>query len=273
MAADGPASRAPAPRPPQRSAQPVTSRPLRVLVAEDNLVNQQVALRMLEKMGYRADLAANGMEVLEALQRDNYDVVLMDVQMPDLDGLDATRRLRKLLPEGRQPYVIAVTANAMSGDREECLAAGMDDYISKPVRRADLDAALSRVGQGRHRVPGQATPAPSVSLINQEAIEALRESMGSDDEVAGLVTIFREQADRDIAAMRAAWPEALDALGKLAHRLKGSSLSLGAHTLAERCRQLEQRARRGLADDETARLLCVIEDEYQQACAALQELI
>jgi PAS domain S-box-containing protein len=256
----------PPPRP-LRHAQPIASRSLRVLVAEDNLVNQQVAVRMLEKMGYQADLATNGLEVLEALRQRVYDVVLMDVQMPDMDGLDATRRLRAMLPDSRQPYVIAVTANAMSGDREECLGAGMDDYISKPVRRADLQTSLARVGQGR-----PATPAPASAMVDGDAIGALRESMGSDEEVARLVAIFREQADRDIAAMHTAWPDSLDILVRLAHRLKGSSLSLGVRTLAEHCRQLEQRARDGLADAETARMLRTVESEYQLACQALQQL-
>jgi PAS domain S-box-containing protein len=132
--------------------------PLRILLAEDNLVNQKVAIRILERMGYRADIAANGVEVLEALKRQNYDVVLMDLQMPEMDGLEATRRIIQDWPDlsehdrigsskngGRQrPRIIAMTANAMHGDRETCLAAGMDDYISKPISIEELVAALKR---------------------------------------------------------------------------------------------------------------------------------
>jgi CheY-like chemotaxis protein len=118
--------------------------PLRILLAEDNATNQKLALRVLARMGYQADLAANGVEVLEALQRQVYDVVLMDVQMPEMDGLAATRTLRRELPEARQPRVIAMTANAMQGDREMCLAAGMDDYVSKPIRVEELVEALSK---------------------------------------------------------------------------------------------------------------------------------
>ncbi len=117
----------------------------RLLLAEDNVVNQKVALTMLQKMGFRADVAANGLEVLAAVERQPYDVILMDVQMPEMDGLEATRQLVRLHPNrAERPWIIALTANAMQGDREMCLAAGMDDYISKPIKRADLLAAIER---------------------------------------------------------------------------------------------------------------------------------
>jgi CheY-like chemotaxis protein len=118
--------------------------PLRILLAEDNVVNQKLALRLLSKMGYRADMASNGLEVLEAVERQTYDVILMDVQMPEMDGLEATRHLCERLKPHRRPRIIAMTANAMQGDREMCLQSGMDDYISKPVRVEDLFLALSR---------------------------------------------------------------------------------------------------------------------------------
>jgi GAF domain-containing protein/CheY-like chemotaxis protein len=117
--------------------------PLRILVAEDNQVNQKLALRILEQMGYRADVASNGLEAVESIERQTYDVILMDVQMPELDGLDATREIRQLA-HTTQPHIIAMTANAMEGDREACLAAGMDDYISKPIRVDELIGALQR---------------------------------------------------------------------------------------------------------------------------------
>jgi len=118
--------------------------PLRILLAEDNAVNQKLALRLLAQLGYRADVAGNGLEVIAALERQPYDIVLMDVQMPELDGLEATRRIRAQWTPPRGPRIIAMTANAMQGDREECLAAGMDDYISKPIRVHDLLSALQR---------------------------------------------------------------------------------------------------------------------------------
>jgi len=117
---------------------------LRILLAEDNSVNQKVALRILEKLGYRADVASNGLEALEALERESYDVVLMDVQMPEMDGLDASRRICARWPAESRPRIVAMTANAMIEDREACFAAGMDDYIAKPVSPEALAEALSR---------------------------------------------------------------------------------------------------------------------------------
>ena len=119
--------------------------PLRILIAEDNAVNQKLAIRMLEQMGYRADLASNGLEAIEAITRQPYDVILMDVQMPEMDGLDATRKIR-MIQTVAQPRIVAMTANAMQGDRELCLAAGMDDYISKPIRANELVESLMRAG-------------------------------------------------------------------------------------------------------------------------------
>ena len=121
--------------------------PLRVLVAEDNGVNQKVALAMLRHLGYRADLAADGVEAVEAVRRVPYDVVFMDLQMPELDGVDATRQILAEQPPGRRPRIIALTANAFEEDREACLAAGMDDYVSKPLKTETLEAALLKASR------------------------------------------------------------------------------------------------------------------------------
>ncbi len=118
--------------------------PLTVLLAEDNHVNQKVALRFLERMGYRADAVGNGLEVVEALKGKRYELVLMDLQMPEMDGLEATRQIRQRMPRDRQPKIVALTANAMQGDRDICLAAGMDDYISKPVKLHEIAAVIRR---------------------------------------------------------------------------------------------------------------------------------
>jgi signal transduction histidine kinase/DNA-binding response OmpR family regulator len=124
-----------------------TRLPLRILVADDNPLNQKVAQRVLARMGYRTDVVGNGLEVLAAVARQPYDLVLMDVQMPEMDGLEAARTLCRELPSERRPRIVAMTAEAMAGDRERCLAAGMDDYVTKPVRFADLEAALLRCAE------------------------------------------------------------------------------------------------------------------------------
>ena len=116
--------------------------PLRILLVEDNIVNQKLALRLLASMGYQADLATNGLEAIEAVEREPYDLVLMDVQMPEMDGLEATRRIVEEIPIERRPWIVAMTANAMDGDREACLEAGMNGYISKPIRVDELVAAV-----------------------------------------------------------------------------------------------------------------------------------
>ena len=128
--------------------------PLRILLAEDNAVNQKLAMRLLSQMGYRADLAGNGIEAIERIEREPYDVVLMDVQMPEMDGLEASRRITAQWPVGQRPRIVAMTANAMQGGREACLAAGMDDYVTKPIRVDALMQALISVAARR---PGPGT--------------------------------------------------------------------------------------------------------------------
>jgi signal transduction histidine kinase/CheY-like chemotaxis protein/HPt (histidine-containing phosphotransfer) domain-containing protein len=144
--------------------------PLRLLVVEDNVVNQRLALLVLEQMGYRADVAGNGVEALLALDRAPYDVLLMDVQMPEMDGLTATRRIRARA--GRQPVIIAMTANALKEDRDACLASGMDDYLSKPVRVGELQSALLRHGiRAAAAVPAPALPVVEPPVVPEPAGE------------------------------------------------------------------------------------------------------
>jgi CheY-like chemotaxis protein len=146
-AAGSGASAARGPERPAVDPELASRHPLSILLAEDNGVNQKLALRLLANMGYNADLAKDGLEAIAALEGKPYDVVLMDVQMPELDGLEATRRIRARWPD-RSLRIVAMTANAMAGDRDACLAAGMDDYVSKPIHPAELAAALERTPSG-----------------------------------------------------------------------------------------------------------------------------
>jgi CheY-like chemotaxis protein len=151
LLAHGPASKEVKAAKPKIDAEMARRHPLRILLAEDNVVNQKLALRILSQMGYRADLASNGIEAVESVERQTYDVVLMDVQMPEMDGLEATRRITAKYKPNQRPRIVAMTANAMQGDREECLAAGMDDYVTKPIR---VDALVQALAQAAPRNEG-----------------------------------------------------------------------------------------------------------------------
>jgi CheY-like chemotaxis protein len=134
----------PANKPAQADAHMAERFPLTILLAEDNAYNQKLATLVLKQMGYKADVAGNGLEAIQAVERQHYDVILMDVQMPEMDGLEATRAICARWPRGKRPHIIAMTANAMQGDREMCLQAGMDDYLSKPIRVNELASVLER---------------------------------------------------------------------------------------------------------------------------------
>ncbi len=229
--------------------------PLRILVAEDNAVNQKVALSLLARLGYRADVAANGQEAIDALLRQPYDVILMDGQMPEMDGIEATRLIRGELSAGQQPRIIAMTADALQGDRERYLAAGMDDYISKPVRLEDLVRVLTQ-DQHRGAVPqpgGAAPPNPAASAgagslvrINRAVLAEFQELMGDDGRqmVEGLVTLYLKDVPLLIENMRqAAGCGNLDDLRRAAHTLKGNSSQVGAVHLSSLCFDLEQAAK------------------------------
>jgi CheY-like chemotaxis protein/HPt (histidine-containing phosphotransfer) domain-containing protein len=248
---------------PQAAAQAVdggepAASPLRILLAEDNAVNQKVALALLGQLGYRADVAWNGLEALAALERHSYDVVLMDVQMPELDGLDATRQIcARWSPEAR-PRIIAMTANALLEDREECFAAGMDDYVAKPIRPEELAQALTRAKPLQVKSDG-ASDGPS---LDAGALDNLRE-LGGDDFLTEVIDTFFADAPTLLATLRRSLDEE-DAgeLRRAAHTLKSNGATLGAGEFAELCRALEQRARDGKLADASA-LVDRIEQEYE----------
>jgi PAS domain S-box-containing protein len=242
---------------------PAEWQPLRILVAEDNAVNQRVALLVLGKLGYRADLAGNGREAIDALERQEYDVVLMDVQMPEMDGLQATREIRRRWPvPQRRPRIIAMTAGATEDDRRACLAAGMDDYVSKPIRQEELAAALSRRG----------TSSPeTMPPIDRDTLGRLRDAVGGDEAVRELTRTFLSDSQKLLAALR-------DDLGagrnddvrRHAHTLKSTAASFGADSLAELCRRLENLAGAGSADRLTD-LVDDIDAEFGRVAAALSD--
>ncbi|MFI5909830.1 response regulator [Dactylosporangium sp. NPDC051541] len=251
--------------------QPV--RALRILVAEDNQVNQTVATMMLAKLGHRADVAANGAEALAAVRRVTYDVVLMDVQMPVLDGLDATRRIRAELPPDRQPHIIALTASALIEDRAACEAAGMDDYLTKPMRPTDLATALgtytaSHPQPASSSVASAASPAApsSVSSASEPSLEGdirarIRELTDDDPSPQEL-----ELVRRVLISFCTKAPDTMvrlaDAVGDgdsaaavgAAHTLTGAAGNVGAAVLAKLSSEFETQARAGLPDDAAATL-------------------
>ncbi len=246
--------------------------PLRLLLAEDNLTNQKLALRLLERLGYRADVAVNGREVLTALRQQPYDVVLMDVQMPEMDGLEATRQIIQEWGAARRPYIIAMTANALPEDREACLAAGMDDYLSKPIQVDALVQAL-KAGSGGQKaaVEAHAAPPPSPEVLDLEELERLRQATGHDAVfLAELLTMFQADSAGLLQDMRQAVEQkAADRLRRAAHSLKANSASLGATALAALCREVESLAKIGQVDAAAAKL-DRLTAEYEKAVAALE---
>ena len=286
--------------------------PLRILLAEDNTVNQKLALRILSRFGYRADAVANGLEVLNALERQHYDVVLMDVQMPEMDGLEASRRIVERWPREKRPRIIALTANAMAEDRAACLAAGMDDYLTKPIRPADLAEALRRCvplaarraavaggskgsesgagntagsetaaggdsrGTARDGAAGaEATVATANSpAIDEKTFKRLVAEMGGDmDFVREVVATFlREGAAMIEELAAAAGAHDADSVHRIAHTLKSNAQSVGALELASVCRAIEQMGRDRSLDGLGERLE-EVRREFGRVCAELGGLV
>lgn len=258
--------------------------PLRILLAEDNATNQKLALRLLARMGYRADVAANGLEALEALERQTYDVVLMDMQMPEMDGLEATRQIHRRWPGEQHPYIVAMTANAMEGDREMCLAAGMDDYVSKPIRVEALVQALQRGSADIHvrradkaveaeRVEAETSLSQPSNYLDPAALENLRETTGDTPEfLVELIDTFLEDAPQLLGDLQKALDKE-DAAGVrlAAHSLKSNGAEFGATIFSDLCRQLEMLGRSGqLAGAEA--LLIQVNKEFANVRAALEAI-
>ncbi|EIJ43239.1 signal transduction histidine kinase [Beggiatoa alba B18LD] len=238
--------------------------PLRILLAEDNPINQQLALIMLNNMGYQADVAGNGLEVLNTLQRNHYDLILMDVQMPEMDGFMTTQMIRQTRSHTTNPLrIVAMTANALQGDREKCLAVGMDDYLSKPMRWEDLYAILEKWGrqmiQTHQKVDLTITstpplnlsliaPIPDIKVVDMATLRMVKTSMGNGWE--RLRDVFLQQTEELSKEMLVQYTQQNnEAVSQIAHKLRGSASTVGAKSLAHLCELIEFNEKRGNPQD------------------------
>lgn len=262
-----------------------------ILFAEDNGINRAVALGQLQKLGYSADTVTNGLEVLEALQRVSYDVILMDCQMPEMDGYETTRiiRLREQQSKQRPVYIIAMTARTTKEDRDQCIAVGMEDYLSKPVEPADLQMALERcirARSGNDRTEGVALSQPGENRTEggeaQEAapgdptvdIERLKEiSDGSPERLRELISLYFSQAEELIKGVGAAIAAgSAKEVTRLAHKLAGSSLSCGMTAIVPSLQKLEQQGKQGRLS-EADRLLAEAKEKLKSIRCQLADYL
>ncbi len=243
--------------------------PLRILLCDDNAINQKVALRLLQQMGYQAHLAANGLEALAALDREPYDLVFMDVMMPEMGGVEATAVIRERqkksfqFPNYKFPIIIvAMTANAMQGDRDKCLAAGMDDYLAKPVRPEDVRRVVERWGAVAARnddspsaaspssTPTPAAPPPSPASTPEESLVDMERLLeftdGTRESLRELTDLYLCQTEDQIAKLQAAVTAGVAAeVRRLAHSCAGASATCGMRRLVPLLRELESQSARG----------------------------
>jgi two-component system, sensor histidine kinase and response regulator len=245
--------------------------PVRILVAEDNLVNQKVALGQLYTLGYRAEAVGNGRELLEALEHTEVDVILMDCQMPEMDGFDATAEVRRREGTSRHTIIIAMTANALEGETEKCLAAGMDDYLSKPVKQDLLRAKLAQ-WTGPASIMHEANevgPTANGSVIDRKQMAMLRQVQPPErpDFVTELIDMFLRDAANQLVALHAAVAQENAAeMQCLAHRLRGSSANLGAMQMSALFAEFEELD----AADNAAAILTKLDNEFERVRVALE---
>ncbi len=254
----------------RRAGEDRSARRLRVLLAEDNPINQQVAVRMLHRLGHDVEVAHNGQEAVDRVESEPFDIVLMDLQMPAMDGLDATREIRRRLAPDRQPRIVALTANAMQADRQRCLEAGMDDYIAKPFRLETLRDTLLRLDlPGHDDAPESPTgtpttdaapaPAPAEGLvIDREVLDELRAMLGAGENAGFLRDLIQDFLNDSRQLLdelhEAARRDDAPTFERLAHTLKSSSAMFGALTFSNACRELEEIGESGRLEGVEGRL-------------------
>ena len=243
---------------------------LRILLAEDNRTNQEVALAILRHIGYTADVATNGLEAIESLRRQQYDLVFMDVQMPEMDGLETTRQIRSLWPGDLGPRIIAMTANAMEDDQEKCLAAGMDGYISKPITIGKVKEALSTISLRSSDDEPVISDSSTLETLDESVLGDLGGLQEGVNLAARLVQMYFEDAPLQLKEVRDAIRCGnAEALMQAAHLLKGNSASLRGQRLAAFCAKLEQRGNTSKLGDAEP-LLVQLESEFELFQAALE---
>jgi CheY-like chemotaxis protein/HPt (histidine-containing phosphotransfer) domain-containing protein len=249
-----------------------------VLLAEDNAINQRLGRLMLEKLGHHVDTVGNGREAIEAVQRVPYDVVLMDVEMPEMDGLEATRAIRRQLPAHRQPQIVAMTAGALVEDRRACTEAGMDDYLAKPIRLDVLDDALTRTVTARNEPAMIADPSGETTIhtaaIDANVIDTLIGDLGDDGAttVADLIASYLDDIDDQVAAIHAANANHdLQIVASVAHKMKSSTALLGATTFAGLFNDICEIARdSGVGLDH---LLTLLDEEHRRVVSEMTETL
>lgn len=242
----------------------------RILIAEDNAVNQAVASRILDSLGYEFDVANNGTEALEALGRIRYAAVLMDCQMPELDGFEATMEIRRREGSSRHTPIIAMTASAMEGDAERCKAAGMDDYLAKPVRVESLEEMLRRWTGSGAVTPAMPIPDDVLDLTRLDSVRSISISIPSA--FNDVITLFIDDTTAKLSLLEEAiGNNDIKTVESLAHSMKGSSSSLGVQRMTVRCSELTEAARRGQLDLQQMRAMySAIVTEFDQAVEALR---
>jgi CheY-like chemotaxis protein/HPt (histidine-containing phosphotransfer) domain-containing protein len=216
------------------------------------MINQKVGVKMLERLGYQPDVAANGVEVLKALDQQPYDVIFLDVQMPEMDGYEASRRIHQKWSGSRRPLIIAMTGNAREGDRERCLDAGMDDYVAKPVRVTELQAVLERWGrvQMQDGDEGTVDAAEAPAMLDKTILAELRDmkSKGGDPLLWELIDLFINNSRPHLEQIKSTdAPDSQRAFA--AHIFRGMSLNLGANMLGQLCEEIEDLANGGKMSD------------------------